>query len=136
MFHGSTTSVPLFAMRCPTVPASLFHCSSISFHCFTISCSIVPPLDVLLFHHLCSSVSPSGCSTVARSDDLLFPDLFSNVPLSDVLLFHHQMFQCAVIRCSTVPPPLFHCSAIRCCTDPSSDVPLFQHLFHFSTVVL
>ena len=139
MFHGSTTSVPLFAMRCPTVPASLFQCSSISFHCFTISCSIVPPLDVLLFHHLCSSVSPSDVPLL--HDQMIYCSVIS------FRLFRYQMFYCSTIRCSNVPLSdvrLFH---HLCSTVPRSDVVLIRHqmshcfntsvpLFHCSTVTV
>ena len=57
LLYGSIISVPLLhyqmfycsTIRCSIVPPSALHCS-------TISWSTVPPSDVLLVHHLCSTV--------------------------------------------------------------------------------
>ena len=126
MFYCSTIFVPLFHHQ--------------MFHRSTITCSTFPPATVLMFHHLCSTVSPPllrcstiRCSTVPPSD--VPPSLFhysnfisSTVPPSDVPLFYHQMFHCSTIRFSTVPHRLFHCSTIRCFTVPPS-------LFHCTTII-
>ena len=95
---------------------ALFHHQM--FHCSIIRCSTLPPSDVLLFHHPCSTVSPS-----------------------DVSPFHHQMFYCSTVGCSKVPPSVFHCFTIsvtlfhhqmvHCSTISFA---LFHHqMFHWST---
>ena len=71
--------VLLFTIRCSTVFVLLLHHQM--FYFFTMRCSIVPPLDVSLVHHDCSTVSPS--------DVLLFT---MSVPL-----FDHQIVYCSNI---------------------------------------
>ena len=132
----------------------MVHWSTISFllfHCSTITCSAVPPWDVLLYHHQmfhCSTISVPlfhhNCFTVLPSDVPLFhylcsivPPSRSPAPPSDVPLFHDQMFHCSTIRCSTVPPSdvlrfhhqMFYFSTIRCSIVPPWDVPVFHDLF-------
>ena len=112
----------------------MFHCSTIiystvstsDFPGSTVRCSIVPPSNVLLFHHL--------CSTLSASDVPLFHSLCSTVPPSNVPLFHRQMFNCSTITCFTLQPSLFYGSIIRSSTLPPSDVLLFRNLY--STVPL
>ena len=112
----------------------MFHCSTIiystvstsDFPGSTVRCSIVPPSNVLLFHHLCSPLS--------ASDVPLFHSLCSTVPPSNVPLFHRQMFNCSTITCFTLQPSLFYGSIIRSSTLPPSDVLLFRNLY--STVPL
>ena len=61
LLHCSTITVPRFncsTIRCSTVQPSLFHCSTISVPLFQHDFSSAQPSDVLLFHHLCSTVPP------------------------------------------------------------------------------
>ena len=122
-------------MRSSTVPQSVFFC-------YTIRYFTVPPSNVLLLQHLCSTLSQwlfIGSTirryTVPPSDVPLFNHPCSTVLPSAVLLIPISLplFHFFPIRCSTVLwdgysttmiVPLFH---TRCSTVSPSDVPLFHY---------
>ena len=117
---------------------------------FTIRSCTVPPSDVLMFHHLCSTLLPldvpliqhqrfylfaTPCFTVSPSlfhCFTIFPPLFHNemIYCSAVSfpLIHHQMLYCCTIRCL-----LFHhhlCSTVK-----PSDVALFHYQMCYCSTI-
>ena len=105
LFHCSTIIVPLFhhkmyyLLDVPLFRHQMFHCSTIGgstvpwwlFHCSIIRCSTLPASDVLLFHHLCSTVPPTVMYyfTIRRSTGNPFVFFFN---FSFIFLLHKHYY--------------------------------------------